>query len=798
MSSSKILNKQRLSWSEKKANSYEYFKHNIDKIDTHSSSISHGGVSEYKRKKVNYDLYNNIVDVSDFEYVCKPFGAEVGELPAQMVNRDICSTIVKSVEGMEMKRPFPWKPIAVNRDASTRKERKETDMIREYVIAETMRPIREKIEAEQAEKTKGRKLTEKEQEELRATIAQELQARTPDKVRQYMQREHQDPSEVLSEQILNYLMQEQNIKHKFSLGWKHVQLSAQEVYYVGIINGKPVMRDINSIRFEHDNSPDLQFIEDGAWARYELRMAPEEVVKMFPELTTAQIDEIFDNYEYYAQRGYEEHVFDFSKSDSDEYEGNYVRVLHATWKGLRKIGFLTYMDENDTHQMDFVDETYKLDKTRGDIDIEWEWLPETYQGYKIGADIYVGMEPVPGQFKDLNDLYTSKLCYYGAVYDNMNSQPTCMMDRMKVYQYYYNIVMYRIELLLASDKGKKILMNIKAIPNEAGINMKQWQYFFESSPFMWYNPDEEGAGYSDANTIAKTIDMSMASDIGKYIEFANYLRTECMRSVGFNDAMLGHISASAEVGNTKQQISQTSNILEPMFSLHTAVKRNVLQSLIDCAKVAYADNDPGILSYILDDMSYRYFEVDQELLANSTIGIFVTNSAKAEESKELIRQLAHAAMQNDKVELSDVLKVIREDSTQEAEEILRAGEEKKTEQAQKAAQAQQIAQKEALQAQADIKETEHKNRLEEITLKEKLQKERELQKQAMMSMGFNEDKDMDDDGVPDILELYKNGADTEIKQKEIQLEKDKFQHQKSVDKEDLKLRKKEANKPKNK
>ena len=33
-------------------------------------------ISEYKRKKVNYDLFNGIIDVKDFEHVIKPFGAQ--------------------------------------------------------------------------------------------------------------------------------------------------------------------------------------------------------------------------------------------------------------------------------------------------------------------------------------------------------------------------------------------------------------------------------------------------------------------------------------------------------------------------------------------------------------------------------------------------------------------------------------------------------------------------------------------------------------------------------------------------
>jgi len=799
MALNKLYRSQRLSRSQKNANDKEYYKEQIKQIDNNSSSVEYNGVSEYKRKKVNYDLYNNILNHSDFEYVCQPFGAEAGELPAKMVNRDIVSSRIKAIEGMEMKRAFPWKPIAVNRQATTRKEEEEFGRIKEFVIAEIMKPIQSKIQEKYAEEAEGRKINKQEKAQIQEKIKQELDAKTPDKVRRYMERKHQDPSEVLSEQILNYINQEQRVKEKFSSGWKHANLSAHEVYYVGLVNNKPVMKVTNCIRFEYDRSPDIQFIEDSRWQSCEYRMTPEEIVHQFgDELTDKQIDDLYEKYEYYAERGHIDAVFDFSKSDTEtaENDNNFIRVKHAVWRGLRKIGFLSYLDKNDEVQEKYVDESYKINKEANDIEIEWEWLEEAQEGYMIGTDIFVGLQPVPGQFKDMNTLKVCKLSYYGVSYDDMNSQPTCPMDRMKQYQYYYNIVWFRLEMLLASDKGKKVLMNLDAIPSEAGIDIKKWQYFFESTPFMWYSNDEEGSKYQDANSIAKQIDMSLVSDISKYMEIAEYLEKKCGKSVGIPDEVIGDISPSAEVGNTRQQIASVSNILEPMFNLHTQVKRNVLQALLEAAKVGYTEEDPGILSYILDDLSHKQFTVDQNMLDASTVGIFITDATKVEESKELIKQLAHAAMQNDKAKLSDVISIIREDSIQEVEEMLRVAESKSESREQEQKEAERKNQKELQQMQQEENALEHKRKKDIISHEEALQYKREMAKQTILSMGFNENKDVDNDGVPDVLEVARDGVDADIRNKELQQRKDEFQHKKQVDKKELKIKEKQASKPK--
>ena len=165
-------------------------------------------------------------------------------------------------------------------------------------------------------------------------------------------------------------------------------------------------------------------------------------------------------------------------------------------------------------------------------------------------------------------------------------------------QYYYNIDMYRLEIMMASDKAKKVLMNINAIPDSAGIDIKKFQYFFESSPFGWYNPNEEGIDYTDVNTVAKVLDLSMASDMAKYGELADRIKSECGDAMGISKQVEGQISSYEAVSNTQQALVQNSYILETFFSLHNIIRRNVLRGLLEVAKVCYSEKQPRKLSYV--------------------------------------------------------------------------------------------------------------------------------------------------------------------------------------------------------
>lgn len=788
----KSYSTERLSRNEKEANNFLWYREKIDMYDTKANflSIGYGGVNEYKRMRVNYDLFNNIVDLSDFAYVATPYGSEMGELPAQMVNRDICSYRVKALIGMEMKRPFGYRVMATNKEASNRKVEEETNRIRQYVVDSIMAPIKQEVEAKYQADIKGRELTEQEMQEIQQQIESEIEQKTPDKIRAYMKRDHRDPAEVQGQQLLNYLIKKLDVRKKFNNGWKHGLISAYEIYWLGIVNGEPAMKVVNPVRFSCDKASDLDYIEQGEWAAAEYRMHPSQIVQTF-DLDDKEIDTLWRNYNHHITQRVHDNLFNFDEYLTYE-DKNSIRVLHCVFKGLRKVGWLDYIDEDGILQTKFmVDESYKLNKAMGDVKITWEWIPEVYEGYKIGMHIYKEMRPVPGQFKDPDNIYKSPLPYYGAIYDNTNSQPTSVMDRMKVYQYYYNIVMYRLELLMASDKGKKILMNINAIPTDSGIDLKKWQYFFESTPFMWYNPDEEGMNQSDVNTIAKTLDLSLASDIQKYIQLADYLEQKCGKSVGITDPVLGQTSVSERVTNNQQNLVQTSHMLEPYFDLHNCIKRNVLQGLLDLAKVAYATSDKKAISYILDDMSQEMLQMDINLLDESTLALFMEDSSMSEEIKQTIQQLAHAAMQNQKIELSDVLKVIKQDSIQEAEEALLVSEELRANREQANAQAAEKAKAEAEQKQRDHEKEQWAHEADMIVLKEEENRKTQIQKQTILSMGFDVNKDEDNDGTPDVLELAKHGVNAEIQMSKEARENRKLDFQIADAKEKNKLKEKE-------
>lgn len=773
----------RLTRKQKESNDYQWYKDNINNFCSRTENYIFDFLedetfvgNDKHRMKSNYDLFNNKVNMKDFEAMCYPFGKDSGKPKANFTHKDIVSGKIKALIGMEMRRPFSFKVLATNPEATTRKEQEEFNQIRDFVIQEITAPIRQQIMQE-----KQNSQQQVPEEQLSQEIEQEVQARTPQEVKLYMEREHQDPAELLAHQILEYLKEKEDIRNKFNLAWKHGLLSSKEIFRACIENKEPVLKVINPLyfdcgEFEHN-------IEDAEWASYDEFLTVSEIVNRFGDVLTSQ--DIDDLYEKVQSRGTELYLQDVF---SDNRSSDRIRVTHCEWKALKPIKFIQGIDliTGEPYEV-VVDEEYKLNKEAGDISQETIWVVSRYEGYKIDNDLYLYLREVPGQYFDMENPTKCKLSYIGCYYDALNSEPTSVMDRIKHYNYLYDTILYRIENLINSDKGKILGLNSALIPlKSAKVTLDQWFYYTFENQIALLNPNEEGTRQTDITQAVKEIDLSLISDIKKYVELADYIERRCGESVGITKQIEGQIGSNEAVRNTQQAIIQSANILEPYFEMHNIVKRNALQSLIEIAKVAYATYQPKYLTYALDDFSQRMLQIDYDLLENSTYGVFVSNSMKSDEALQMVRQLAHAAMQNQAIEMSDVMKVMRSESITEAEELLKKAEKERRELARQQQESEQQAQQQLQQAKQDFEKEkmymEHQFKMEEIEKKGEL----EIQKQTILSIGFNENKDLDKDGTPDVLEVAKFGVDAEIKQRNIELQEAKLEQQKKEHEDNLK------------
>lgn len=752
-------------------------------------------------KKVNYDLFNGKFNKADLEYVCNPLGLEDNEFPASLQHYDIVSPPLNLLIGEETKRPdncivFSESPNDINRKQQALKDN-------------IMQALQQKLVGEIDP----------------STVDPNNPPPTPEQIIKYAKHNITDLIESQANKILKYLRKFLNTKEIFKRGWKDALITGEEIYWTGVSNNEVQLRRCNPLNITVVLDGDTEFIDD-AIAVIEVRMlAPSTIVDEFgQDLTKAQLDEIeaiskryttafnlinqnptftIDRQGSVVDTGLSN--FSSINSTAGSFNSELIRVVRVEWKSFKKLFHLAYTDEDGQPQEKIVDETFKISifkQAFPDATVEEFWVNEAWEGIKIGANIYVNVQPKPNQRRRMDNPYYSKLGYTGLIYNSTNSKSVSLIDRLKPYQYLYNVISYRLELAFASDQGKIMLMDLAQVPRSEGMDLNKWMYYLKAMKIGFINSHEEGkkgaatGKFSNFNQF-QAIDLSLSNQIQQYIDTLDYIKQQVAFISGVSPQRLGAISNQELVGNVERSVNQSALITEYLFDAHDDVKRRVYTALVECAKIAFKDGKKT--QFVLDDMGIELLNIEELELENSEFGVFMSNSAKDYQIVESLKQLSQAALQADKADLSMLIDGIINDNPRDIVRNLQRGEEdkrtrdKQAQDSQNAVAQEQIAaQKEIAAQQLDIKHRELELKQYEIDTNNQTK----IQVAEISVYSRQEELDQDGDGIPDPIEL----ANLSLQERDLasksfmeqsKLDNDRVKHQKDLDIKDKELKMKQ-------
>lgn len=732
-----------------------------------------------------YDLYNSIYNEKDLKYVTNPFKQKDG-FPATAQDFNIIKPYIDQLLGEETKRSFNFNVCRTGDIAESEIQEKTKQMIIDYIQASIM----SKMDPESAAKY---------QEAL-----QNGDIMPPESISKYIEKDYKDIAEITAYHALEYLKRNLNLTNEFYKGFKDALIGGEEIYYVGIRNGEPFVERVNPEYFDFEHSADIEFIHDASWCCRKMIMSATQIYDTFyDKMSEKQLNELLDMIEHkpgaganynIGKNGIDYNHWEFKKLDtpySNPFDTDQITVYHCCWKSFKKIGFVTIANLETGEIEEFqVDETYK--ETGSEIEVEWKWIIEVWEGYRIGDDLYIGIQPIEYQHVSADNPNSQRLPYTGVIYNNTNSKPRSLVSLMKPLQYMYIVVWYRLELAMSRDKGKVALIDVTQIPKSMGIDVNKWMHYLSALGVAFINPTEEGwdiPGRAGGRTAQfnqfQSWDLSMANIIDQYVNLMAKIEDMVARLTGITPQRQGSIAASELVGNVNQAVTQSYHITEPWFWNHNQAKKEVLTMLLNTAKYAWKDNKT-CLNYILDDATRAFITLSDDFFY-SDMDIFVEDSTKNRQNIDLLKQLLQPAMQNGAT-LLDVAEIITLDNVNMIKNKLEDIEQKRMQQMQQQQQAEQEAQQRMLEEQNRVKEEELMLKEAEMEL-EKYKIDTDAQTKITVAQlnaykGL-QDLDQDDNGIPDVLELGKQAIeqlkvdsdiaakqfDAQNKNKELQLKK---------------------------
>lgn len=735
----------------------------VDYIAGHSQGSSRDGNNRSRKEEMQtyYDLYNSIYSEKDLKYVTNPFKQQDG-FPAMAQDYNIIKPKIDLLLGEETKRPFNFRVVHTSDIATSEIQDKAKQMIVDYIQATIMS-----------------KLGPEEQARYQEAL-QSGEIMTPEQIQKYISKDYKDIAEITAYHSLNYLKNKLNITHEFFKGWKDALIGGEEIYYVGIVNGEPCLQRINPIYFDYDSdTSDLEFIHEAQWCCYEMIMSLTEVYdRLYDKMSEKQLNELLDMMDDRSKGGVTPEVrktsLDYPHikthsingfSSNPFEEADNIHVWHCCWKSLKKIGFVNIINPETGIPEEYqVDETYK--ETGNELDVEWKWIIEVWEGYRIGQDLYVGIQPVEYQHISADNPNAQRLPYTGVIYNNTNSRPRSLVSLMKPLQYMYIVLWYRLELAMARDKGKVVTMDITQIPKSMNIDVAKWMHYLSAlgvnfvNPYEegWDIPGREGGKPSQFNQIS-ALDLTMANTIDQYINLMDKIESMLSEISGVSKQREGSISSNELVGNVERSVVQSAHITEPWFWVHNQVKKECLTMLLDTAKHAWKDNKTSI-QYVLDDATRAFLTLSDDFFYED-MDIFVEDTTKNQQQIEALKNLMQPAMQNG-ASLLDIAEIITMDNVTMIRSKLEEIEQKRMEQQQAMEQAQAEREQQMAQIQNEIKEEELMLKEAEMDLKKYEIDSNNATKITVAQLNAYrgaENMDQDGSGVPDVIEIGKQAIE---------------------------------------
>ncbi len=744
---------QSISYSDKIKDDNKWGKQNIEYGITASNfGVGTGGANSHTEIINWYKAYNNKIDESTFAYMTNPLNSKKKEykaFPAKIRPYNILRPNIDLLIGEWSKRPFKFDVINLDSD----------DVFNSFQEA-------------QYDKFK-KNLTQRFVNTLNSF---QVDTGMPTQ-------EIPDPKTLLTDLNTNY-RDLKAIKGYKSLKTLQFELGLKEQYKVyfkdWLIAGQvrslkfPKFSEIEYQRLSpvdvsYDKSINNRNLEDGEWACVRFRPGLSEVIDMFyDELQEKHLKKLEEDENTYKNRLWI-NLGGNSSENSDR--ANKVNLYYYCWKSRKKIGILTYVNiqtlEVETME---VDESFKPNKDEGES-VEWYWVNEVWEGWRINDELYVGIQPCISQRNELNNLSECKLPINGRNYSDTETDNISLIGLGMPYQIMYIILMYRIELAIAKSKGKIVVMDQNAIPDGAEEGEEKFLYYAEALGYMLIDRSQDGV---DRNfNQYQELNMDQYESIGQLINLANFFKSQFDELLGITRSRKGQNTSSDGLGVTEQAIFRSTVMSDVIFSDFDEWVQSELQGLLDTTRYAWIDGKKSY--YQNDDGRLELFSLEADEATNLSCGVYVDSLGQTNDKLNSLKEQINAFAQRKDVKMSTIADIIFSDSYAEITAKLKQAEAIEM----KMAQQQAANEQEAIKLQEELKQEyaafEHMLGVDMMEKEQDRLDNREYikaQVEALKSEG----------GSIDIVAIQKQADDRLDKMSKERLERDKMAQKQQIEK----------------
>ena len=746
---------------------------------------------DVRHKMINYNLINGKLDMRDLEMIVNPNGQNASFIPDKIQHYPIMNTKLDVLDGEEAKRVFDFRAVVTNPNAISEIEEEK----KQYIVNGLYQIIQSQAQSE---------------EELQAAV---------EKLNKDYQYNFQDMREMRANFLLNHYSKEQNFRALFNSGFKDAKIVGEELYQCDIVGGEPVIERLDPKNVYIYQSGYSNKIEDADMVVIEDYWSPGRIYDTYHDILTEKdmvyIEKLASgNYfeseekedprvgiipiEYFNPNDHKPDMVDLFPSEEPDlltpfdFTGN-IRVCKVFWKSRRLVLMVkSYNSVTGEEEYNLYPEDYIINEERGET-CEKIWINQAWEGVKIGDKIFVNMRPRPIQYNTLSNPSKCHFGIIGTIYNINNDRPFSLVDRMKPYNYLYDITMDRLNKLCARNYGKIIDLDLAIIPDKWPVD--KWMYFLKVNGIRVRDSFKEGnkgaatgklAGALN-NASSGVVDAELGTSIQSAMMLLQFIEQEMSTVAGISKQREGQISNRETVGGVERATLQSSHITEWLFLTHDDTKKRVLECFIETTKIALRGRNKKF-QYILPDSSIHIMDIDGDEFAECDYGIVVDNSDGIQRLNANLETLAQAALQNDRISFSTMIKMYKSNSIAEKARILEIDEDNLR-------QIQQQNQQEAIKAQQEQAQMNMQMKQAELQQKDELNQRDNETKVLIANIQASSSNNTP---VVDksMSESERENLDEKIREfnEKLSLEKERLDFEKSAHSDDMSIKNKQLNK----
>lgn len=604
-----------------------------------------------------YKAANGDLDYLEYNYITNPYGKAVNNrpnlrnFPAKLRNYPIIPQLLNLLMGEKRKRPIVANVKINNGDSYTKLKQAKVDLITKWAQQAYINELN-KQGLETGEETKELPELEKALNELTKNWS--------------------DPRAIQGSKILDFIRDDVKLDSKFVKGFLDFLVTGSVFSYRDVVRDDIVYQVLSPKNVGYLVDETIDYIEDGEAAAVRLELTISEILDKFYDYEveddkkeeflnyldttlgsgTSNVSERkllmsdVDNGTLYSNNRFNQDSYNGNLNARFNLQANNVlEVIYVNWKSWTQIKQISISSPTGDTEIIEVPHTYEVDPLNGETEIGTYWVNQVWEGYKIANQFYLGIRPISHQRGIINNPSKCKLLINGKVKRVGDVRALSIVELLMPFQHLYNFGHYKLNLTLAKNKDKLLLLPMGMLPKEEGWDMYTSMYFADSTGILYVDD-------SDKDNIAalqqvKSIDMSLSNYIQFMYEYLNNIKAEAKELIGITRQREGNTTPSEGLGTSERSIFQGTLITEDMYAQYDEFQEVDMNALLDLSRYAYRNGKRA--AYVSPEGRNILLAIDADDLEfqNAQFGIRIVSSFKEQEKFNMLKDFAHAFAQND-------------------------------------------------------------------------------------------------------------------------------------------------------